>query len=142
MKMRLARKNRQKLKYALYKGREDIAQTDSGGEIVYDDSGEPLRTGSKRANYKRPVEFFANISSELTQDDLTAFGIDNSTGKAKIVYKRDEFPFKTGTLIWHKSDVKYLKNGFIDENSADYRIEGVDNTGLNIWRVLLQRIVK
>ena len=141
--MRTPRRVKQRMYYVLPKGLEDTYKYDEKGNPVYKEvnSKKILVKDGKRTVYSEPVEFFNSITSDLTADDLASFGADNSGKKAKMTYRFNEYPFKTGVLIWKTSEIKY-KDGYIDPSSADYQIVGVRDTGSQFWNALLSEVVK
>ena len=142
--MRVPRKIKQPLIYALLKGKEPIYERDKDGNIVYIiRAGEriPKDTGEKRDIYSEPITFYNSISGQLTEDELQAFGTQNNA-IAKMTYKRELYPFRTGTLVWKTSEVKYLDDGTPDPTSADYRVIGVMTEGQYFWKCLLEAVAK
>ena len=57
-----------------------------------------------------------------------------------MTFKRDEFNFTVGDLIWKESEVEYIE-GVVDESSADYRIIGIQKTGRHFFKALLVAVV-
>ena len=139
--MRTARKNVQRLKYALYKGRVNIAVTDNDDDIVYDDSGEPLKSGSTRPSYGKPVDFLANIAFAGGEAEAEAYGISVDRYDSKIVVPRGALPLTETSIVFQDSKPKYRKDGTLDEKSADYRVVKVAPS-LYYTVYLLQRIEK
>lgn len=141
--MRTPRRIKQRMYYALPKKLVDTYETDESGNIVYRNvNGKEVAVKKgKEMTYSSPTLFFNSITSDLSADELSAFGADNSGKKAKMTFKRGEYPFKTGTLIWKQSSIKYVK-GVIDPTSADYRIVGIKDTGQLFWNALLSEVVK
>ena len=129
--------------YALPTGVEPEYEKDQWGRIVTRTVNGKLIQVKKGmvTTYGNPVKFFNSITSDLSADDLTSFGADNSGKKAKMTYRFNEFPFKAGTLIWLRSEVKYI-DGKIDPTSADYQIVGIKDTGQRFWNALLSEVVK
>jgi len=116
---------------------------DDYGNIIYDIIGGeyvPRKTGEPIITFSEPVEFFNSISGELTEDEMRAFG-GEKIGNAKMTYRRGEFPFVTGTLIWKNTEPKY-KDGVVDEESADYVVLGVLDAGKHFWKCILTENVK
>lgn len=139
--MRTPRRVKQKMYYALIVGKKPIYQTDDKGRIIYDiRNGEkiPIETGEKEDKYSAPIEFYNSISGELTENELQAFGTQNMAD-AKITYKRGQYPFRTGTLIWKQSEVRMI-DGEIDPTSADFRVMGVMNEGQHFWKAMMQAV--
>ena len=91
--------------------------------------------------YDDPIEFRNSITGELTADELQAFGTQNNAS-AKMTYKREQYPFRTGTLIWKNSEVRFLDDGTPDPTSADYRVVGVMSEGQYFWKCMLEAVVK
>ena len=144
MQMRTPRKAKQQMHYALLVGKEDIFVTDDNGNIVYQIVGGekiPKKTGEKQDLYSEPVGFYNSISGQLTENELQAFGTQNMAN-AKMTYKRGEYPFKTGTLIWKQSEVKYLDKDKTkpDPTSADFRVIGIMNEGQYFWKCMLEAL--
>lgn len=141
--MRTPRRIKQRMFYALPKALEDVYERDGEGNIVYREvNGKRVAVKrTKKMTYTAATLFYNSITSDLTADDLASFGADNSGKKAKITFRRNEYPFKTGTLIWKESDVKYV-NGEIDPTSADFSIIGIRNTGQHFWNAILSEVVK
>lgn len=142
--MRVARRPRQKMYYSNVIGKRPIYETDSEGNIVYQTINGvdiPKKTGESADQYAEPVEFFNTISGELTEDEMRAFGSEK-LGNAKMTYYKGEYPFKTGTLIWKNAEVKYRKDGSVDEESADYYVVGVLTAGKHFWKCILMETVK
>jgi hypothetical protein len=142
--MRTPRKIKQPLIYALLIRKEPIYERDKDGNIIYKIIGGekiPKTTGEKRGVYSDPITFYNTISGDLTENELQAFGTQNNAS-AKMTYKRDQYPFKTGTLIWKQSEVLFLDDGTPDPTSADYRIIGVMPEGQYFWKCLLEAVVK
>ena len=142
MQMRTPRKAKQQMHYALLVGKEDIFVTDDNGNIVYQIVGGekiPKKTGEKQDLYSEPVGFYNSISGQLTENELQAFGTQNMAD-AKMTYKRGQFPFRTGTLIWKQSQIKYIDVDEIDPTSADFRVMGVMNEGQLFWKAMMQAV--
>lgn len=142
--MRTPRKVRQPLIYALIKGKEPIYERDSDGNIIYRIiAGEqvPKTTGESRDVFSDPVTFYNTISGDLSENELQAFGTQNNAN-AKMTYRRGQYPFKTGTIIWKSSEVKFLEDGTPDPTSADYRVIGVMTEGQYFWKCMLEAVVK
>lgn len=142
--MRTPRKIKQPLIYSLLKGKEPVYERDEDGNIVYRIIGGekvPKKTGETRDTYSSPITFYNTISGQLTEDELRAFGTQNNA-IAKMTYKRSQYPFKVGTLIWKTSEVKLLDDDTPDPTSADYRIIGIMSEGQYFWKCLLEAVVK
>ena len=142
--MRTARRIKQRMFYSNYHKSEPVYVTDEEGNIVYrtmpDGNRIPVTTGETKAGYGEPIEFYNSISGTLTEDELQAFGADKRA-IAKITYRKGDFPFVVGTLIWKNSEVKY-KNNEVDETSADYRIMGILDEGQHFYRAIMEKITK
>lgn len=142
--MRTSRRVKQKMFYSTFAPGNPIYETDSEGNIVYDvmPDGEsiPREIGEEPARYIEPVEFWNSISGELTPDELQAFGTE-SKAMAKMTYRKEDFDFVVGDVIWKNSEIKHLENGNVDEKSADYRVIGVQSTGRHFYKALLEAVV-
>ena len=138
--MRVPRRIKQKMYYSLLIGKEPIYERDDLGRIVYQIIGGekiPIETGESEEKYSEPIEFFNSISGELTEDELQAFGTLNNA-VSKITYKREQYPFKTGTIIWKQSEIKRNELNEVDPTSADYRVVGIMDEGQYFWKAMLQ----
>lgn len=138
--MRTARRPTQRMFYALKGESRPIYERDENGNIVYliiEGEKVPKESGEKTNGILEPVEFYNTIGSSLTQDELTAYGAQGRT-LASMTYKRGEYPFDIGTLIWQNSEVRYLDSGEVDEDSADYIIAGINTTGQYFWRAVMR----
>lgn len=141
--MRTAKRVKQKMYYSLFTDGSPIYERDSEGEIIYDTmpDGEiaPRIIGENPKRYEEPVEFYNSITGELTVEELQAFG-DEPKMKAKITYKKGEFPFEVGALIWHNTEPEIIE-GEVNPDSADYRIVGIQDTGRHFYKAMLVKIV-
>ena len=140
--MRVARRIKQRMYYALLIGKEPIYERDDNGNIIYRiHAGEriPVETGYFEDKYSDPIMFFNSISGQLTENELQAFGTQNMAD-AKMTYKRGQYPFRTGTLIWKQSEVGRDEDGEIDPSSADFRVMGVMNEGQLFWKAMMQAV--
>lgn len=142
--MRTNRRIKQKMFYSNFGESKPIYVTDDSGNIIYDTMPDgvevPRTTGETKEGYEEPTEFYNSISGTLTEDELQAFG-GEKRAIAKITYRKDEYPFRIGTLIWKNSEVVY-KDGEVDETSADYRIMGILDEGQHFYRAVLERATK
>lgn len=142
--MRTPRKVRQPLIYALLKGKRPIYERDENGNIIYKIIGGeqvPKTTGQEEDYYSSPITFYNSISGDLTESELQAFGTQSNIS-AKMTYKRNQYPFKRGTLIWKTSEVELLDDGTPDPKSADYKVVGVMPVGQYFWKCMLESVVK
>ena len=141
--MRTPKRTKQKLLIATYHEGEPLYEKDEQGNIIYDTmpDGEsvPRQIGETPAGYDEPIEFWNSITGTLTEDELKAFGSETQS-VAKITYKKEEFTFHVGDLIWHNSEVKY-NDEVVDESSADYRVKGIQDTGRHFYKALLVAVV-
>ena len=141
--MRTPRKIKQPLVYALLKGKEPVYLRDENGNIIYKiiaGDNVPVKTGEMRDTYSDPITIYNTISGQLSEDELQAFGAQKNV-VAKMTYKREQYPFKVGTLIWKNSEVKLI-DGSPDPTSADYRVIGVMTEGQYFWKALLEAVTK
>jgi hypothetical protein len=130
--------------YSNFSESEPIYVTDGEGNVVYrtmpDGQLVAVKSGETRAGYKEPTEFWNSISGTLTEDELQAFG-GEKRAVAKITYRKGDYPFSIGTLIWKDSEVKKIDDR-IDENSADYRILGILDEGQHFYRAIMEKVTK
>ena len=142
--MRTARRKTQKMFYSNIHKSEPIYLKDEEGNIVYrtmpDGQTIPVKDGETKEGYDEPTEFYNSISGTLTEDELQAFG-GETRAVAKITFRKEEFPFHVGTLIWKDSEIKHIDEE-IDENSADYRVMGLLDEGQHFYRAILAKATK
>lgn len=135
---------KQKMFYSNANSSEPIYLTDDNGNIVYrtmpDGKQVPVKEGETTEGYDEPTEFWNSISGTLTEDELKAFGGEKKA-VAKITYRKDEYPFRTGTLVWKNSEVKHIDDK-VDADSADYRILGILDEGQHFYRAIMEKITK
>ena len=138
--MRLCRKNKSKLKYALYKDKEVVYETDENGQIIWQDvDGElvPIETGSRPPRYLEPVEFKGYIQFKGGEDEAKAFGVSVDSYTHILVMRKDEIPITETSLIFDKTE----PNPEDMEGSADYRVERIAPS-LNFVTYLLRSVSK
>lgn len=142
--MRTPRRVKQSMFYSTIHQAEPIYARDEDGNIIYqtmpDGERMPKKIGDYPEGYNEPVAFKNSITGNLTEDELKAYGAD-ARKIAKMTYKKGEFPFMVGTLIWKESAVQYNDDGTIDESSADYRIMGIQTTGRHFFKAILETVV-
>lgn len=142
--MRTNRRIKQRMFYSNFDKETPIYNRDSDGNIIYidmpDGQSVPSKTGEIKQGYEDPVEFYNSISGTLTEDELQAFG-GEKRAVAKATYRKGYLPFKTGTLIWKDSEVKYIDEE-VDENSADYRVMGILDEGQHFYRAIMEKVTK
>ena len=142
--MRTNRHIKQRMFYSNFHSSEPVYMTDDAGNIVYqtmpDGKTVPIKSGETKEGYDEPTEFWNSISGTLTEDELQAFG-GEKRAVAKITYRKNEYPFVVGTLIWKDSEVKYIDEE-VDENSADYRVMGILDEGQHFYRAIMEKVTK
>ena len=142
--MRTCKKNRQKMYYSLYKSEEPVYETDEYGNIKYmeiDGVQVPIEVGTREPHYDTPVEFKANIHSELNEMHLKSYGVDQSSIYSEIIVEKGKLPLKIGTIIWRESEIVYEdeQNTIPKQSSSDYTVVGMMTEALHTDSYLLQR---
>ena len=135
--MRLAKKNKQQLYYALYKGEMPIytEYKQEDGSIIQ------LETGKTRLEYENPVEFESNIAMSGGESESVEFGLNRGDYEAVIVMPINSIPITETSLIWHENEPKINTDGTVDPKSADYTvIKPIPS--LNVIRYALKKVVK
>lgn len=130
--------------YSLYGATIPVYERDEDGNIVYqmiDGEMIPSETGTYETSYGKPVEFKANIHSELSEMHLKSYGVDQSSIYSEICVKKGELPLKIGTVIWRESEIIYEdeEKTIPKQSSADYTVKGIMTEGLTEDYFLLQR---
>ncbi len=142
--MRTPKRTKQRMYVAMYHDGEPLYDTDDEGNIIYDTMPDgasvPRVIGETPAGYDDPIEFWNSITGSLTDDELQAFGVE-AQNVAKMTFKKDEYDFAIGDLIWKNSEVQYDNSGKIVAQSADYRVIGIQDTGRHFYKALLVAVV-
>lgn len=129
--MRTLRKNKQAMYYSLYRAAEEVLDTEDGRvRYIYDEeTGEqlPVEIGTQKATYAPPVPFTANITSNLNQMHVKAYGIDQSSIYSEIICEKGQLPLKVGSIIWRESPIQWddEKNRIPKQSSCDYTVVGI-----------------
>ena len=151
--MRMALKNKQRLKYALYHEPKTVYQKDSEGNVLYTEvDGErvPVMTGYTESLYDAPVSFIGNIipigSESYARGNYALYlpyGINLNSYDALIVMKRGELPLTESSLIWYDSTPlqRVTDDDFIEDNGGQNVLdESSDNDDIepdvptrNVW---------
>ena len=146
--MRMAKRNQQKLYYALYKEEIPIYATDSDGNIIYDsyttEEGEvityPIEV-ERVSGYTKPEEFMGNIAMSGGEAEAVEFGIDLSQYSAVLITEKDLLPISETSRIWFETEPEYNADGTVNGDKADYMVVAV-KPSLNYTKYLLSKIVK
>lgn len=85
--MRSLERNKQKIYYALYEGKEEVR--DEWGNL----------TGSPTLKYGDPVEYFINVSAARGTADVEQFGINTIYTKTMVTNDLD-CPITETTRLW------------------------------------------
>lgn len=129
--MRTLRKNKQKMYYSLYRAAEEVYDQEQGETryIVDDETGEtiPVEVGTQKAFYKPPVEFKANITSNLNEMHIRAYGVDQSAIYSELIVEKGYLPLKIGSIIWRETPIAWEdeENRIPKQSSADYTVVGL-----------------
>ena len=126
---RTARSNKQNMHYSLYSGTVPVYEVDEDGLPLYIEvDGEQVRVeaGTQAARYTTPVPFVANISSELNEMHMKAWGVDQSSIYSEIVCQKGYLPLDVGAIIWRTSPITYDEddNAFIKTDDGKYIVVG------------------
>lgn len=135
---------KQKMYYSLKGEPQPIYERDKDGNIIYLIIGGeqvPKETGDTTSGYKKPEPFVNSIGGQLSQADIEAYGVQDTT-VATMTFKPNQYPFEVGTLIWKNTQVGYKDNGDIDPDTADYSVVGIDKTGKKYWRAIVKANVR
>lgn len=141
--MRSLKKNQQKLCYSTYADQITLYERDDNGEIVYDEiDGEKYpRIIAERAGYNEPVFFDANVSAGKGTAQEEVFGKDIDF--TRTISTTDlTLPIDELSLVWIESEPKYLEDGAVDQNSADYKVAAKPARSLNQLMIALKALPK
>lgn len=113
MPLRTARKNKVRLFYSLQGEDIPVYETDSDGNIVYEEiDGQliPVETGDFHTGYKPPVEFFGNLSFYTGWNYPGVWGVTLNNADAILLMDKNELPIDETSRIWLKSEPVYFVN--------------------------------
>lgn len=130
--------------YSLYKSEETVYETDEYGNIKYmeiDGVQVPIEVGTREPHYDTPIEFKANIHSELNEMHVKSYGVDQSSIYSEIIVEKGKLPLKIGTIIWRESEIVYEdeQHTIPKQSSSDYTVVGIMTEALHTDSYLLQR---
>lgn len=140
--MRSLKKNQQNLWYSTYADQITIYERDENGEIVYVDAEKTIpKIIAERAGYNKPVSFYANISAGKGTAQEEVFGKDidftRTISTTDLSLTIDEL-----SLVWIESEPKYLEDGTVDTNGADYKVAAKPARSLNQLMIALKALPK
>ena len=140
--MRSLKKNEQKLWYSTYADQIVIYERDENGEIVYVDEEKTIpKIIAERAGYNKPVSFCANGSAGKGTAQEEVFGKDIDF--TRTISTTDlTLPIDELSLVWIESEPKYLEDGTVDPNSADYKVAAKPAKSLNQLMIALKALPK
>lgn len=121
--MRTLKRNKQKLYYALYLGKQKL----------YDDNGDIVGEGEV---YSFPVEFEANISPNKGESSAEPFGA--SLNYSRTLCTNEKLPLDEHSLIWYETEPEFAES---DGDTADYTIVAIANS-INSTLYALRKRVK
>ena len=130
--MRTLQKNKQDLFYASYLGKLQKQKIDKDGHII--------KTGEKKDTYGEPNPFKGNIAMSGGEAEAAEYGLDVSDYDAKVVFEKNLYPIKEGSIIWNESIPQIDDDGHSLLTSADYRVVK-RIPSLNVDRFVLKRLV-
>ena len=134
--MRDLEKNKTTLYYALYENvTEDVYETDTDGNIIYDDDGDPIIIGSVTKLYGDLVDFSGNIAFSGGEAEAKAYGVSVTDYDSKLVMPKGAIPITETSLIF-ENEVESAS-----EKTADFHVIKVQPS-LNQDVFLLKRITK
>lgn len=138
--------NKQNLYYSNQDKIVPVYETDDDGNIIYyeDSDGNkiPLETGETKVVYGEPIGFKGNIAlSTSGEAQSVEYGLDMSSYSAVLILDKGLLPLKESSLIWCENEPKKDTDGYIDSESADYKIVKV-SPSLNFDKYLLEKVVK
>lgn len=141
--MRSLKKDQQNLWYSTYAGQITEYYRDSDGNIIYDEiDGELIpRIKCERAGYNNPVPFDINVSAGKGTAQEEVFGTDVDFTRS-ICTTDLSLPIDERSIVWIESEPKYLADGTVDPNSADYKVAAKPAKGLNSLMIALKALPK
>lgn len=140
--MRSLKKNQLALYFSIYAGQQIIYERDENGEIVYIDEEKTIpKIIAERAGYNKPVSFCVNVSAGKGTAQEEVFGKDIDF--TRTISTTDlALPIDELSLVWIESEPKYLEDGAVDPNSADYKVAAKPAKSLNQLMIALKALPK
>lgn len=140
--MQSLKKNQSKLYFSTYNSVITVYERDENGEIVYVDEEKTIpKIIAERAGYNKPVSFCANVSAGKGTAQEEVFGKDidftRTISTTDLILPIDEL-----SLVWIESEPKYLEDGTVDPNSADYKVAAKPARSLNQLMIALKALPK
>lgn len=141
--MRTLRKNQSLLKYSNQAAIVPAFETDEDGNIKFemyiDDDGNEFpildadgnripvfsQSGGTENLYGEPVEFMASISMSGGEAESVEYGLSITEYEAVAIVQRGAVPLTEGSLIWFRSDPKYISEEPIHITVNDEEISGM-----------------
>ena len=153
MPLRTTKKNKVKLLYSLQGDDYPIYETDTSGNIVYEDSV-PIDTGDTFTGYQEPVSFYGNLSFYTGWNYPGVWGVTLNNADAILLMDNNEIPIDETSRIWFKSTPvektmyvydstkqQMVQKTVIDPDSADFSVSRIIPS-LNQIRYVLKGIEK
>jgi hypothetical protein len=140
--MRLQRKNKVYITYALFDHVEPVYRRDNNGNMateVIDGDQVPIEVGEQDV-YTAPERKLVSFSTGGKSAIKDEYGIDDTDWNAMVMVELGRLNLDTRSLVWRNNSVTYRSDGTVDPNSAEYRVVRVlpSNT---VQRYLLQKVV-
>lgn len=143
--MRTQRRNKQRMAYALYLGKEPkykldengdkvISYVSSDGIVYYEEEGE-------RETYSDAEFFEGHISMSGGEVGFAEYGVNNGDYSAVLLVEKNSLPIDETSLIWFETIPDYDDEEKIIPTTADYRVVK-KSPSLNLDKFILQKIVK
>lgn len=142
--MRMARKNMQKMYYALLLGEQEVPVRDDEGNIIIDytdEEGNEYPRTEMRITYSDPVEFFGNITLSGGESEAVEFGLNMGDYSAVLLTAKGLLPIDETSRIWRSTEPTKNEYGTTDEFSADYTVVKC-SPSLNVDKYVLKAVVK
>lgn len=141
--MRSLKKNKRSIYFATYSEQITIYKKDDDGNIVYEEiDGELIPVIiAEKAGYSEPKEFYANISAGKGTAQEEVFGTDVDFTRS-ICTTDLSLPIDERSIVWIESEPKYLADGTVDPDSADYKVAAKPAKGLNSLVIALKALPK
>lgn len=144
--MRTLAKNKQKMYYALFLGKNPIYALDENGEKIIsyvDEDGNVYytETGEYKNTYSEPIVFYGNIAMSGGESQTVDFGVNLADYSAVLIVDKHTIPISETSLIWYETEPTTDNNGYADQHTADYTVVKL-SPSLNVDRYVLQKVVK
>lgn len=94
-----------------------VSYVTEDGIVIYEETGESVPI------YSTPKEMYANISESGGESEAKEYGLSVADYEAVLLFDKDKYPLKEGSLVWVDSPIEHEYGG--TEIEIDIDVEKV-----------------